>query len=678
MAANTVFNSAIDNAAVKQMGSAEADSAEQANDFIFDPSEERTAQRYLGHRRSAYGFVLETPSVAYPEVFILPLNPQTLDQDEEAAVTIIPTQGGGKYVENRGSIFKDIMISGTTGFLPNANMKPMKGDSRTLRDVNPATARQWLREQAGAKVSGYAVFHTLRSMFRKYWQIKKNGLYSDRLGTCMYFINMKDNETWWVEPINFRMSRTSKNPLGYPYQIKLRTLARGMNGIIIPRDPSAPPEPAEVGGWAKMLKLLAKVAGMIRDAVNKVVKYLNLITDTVMGFVDSVLDVAYSILDGLTQVTAGVSAVLGIPKSIVDKGTLLIDDAFDAAKGIALLLPTDFIDGLTSMKQQFDHIGAQPALFKSQWQDRWGKTLARFNDATGESTGASSYSLATVSAGDSPQSMSMRLFGEIDAANQIISINNLSYPYFANSQSEKRQGVLGPGDQVLVPVRGASGMSSLGSLDYVSSNPSETAISVSATTNNIAKPSDTNIWRDDQWVGYTVRVIDGSGAGQVRQISSNGSHTVYVSKPWDIVPSADSLFQIYYSGIVASSSGADTSTYGVDLLLKDGDLASSSSGDVQTVSGMPNFMQALDIKMKTERRGLLLHPWFGFLMFVGSRGTPEYLFSARYNAEKTILSDSRVSSIRGMSISLVKDVYTLTAYVVPKGANSAQPINKAL
>src|SRR5689334_11592280 len=57
-----------------------------------------TAQRYLGHQQAAYGFVLFTPAMPNGEDLILPLNPQSIEQEEEAAITITPTQGGGKLV----------------------------------------------------------------------------------------------------------------------------------------------------------------------------------------------------------------------------------------------------------------------------------------------------------------------------------------------------------------------------------------------------------------------------------------------------------------------------------------------------------------------------------------------------------------------------------------------------
>ena len=83
-----------------------------------------------------------------------------------------------------------------------------------------------VRARTLSKVSGYAVFQRLRSLFREYWQTHKSLTTSDacRDSTRMHFTNMKDNELWTVEPMQFRMVRSSKSPLMYQYVIRLRVI----------------------------------------------------------------------------------------------------------------------------------------------------------------------------------------------------------------------------------------------------------------------------------------------------------------------------------------------------------------------------------------------------------------------------------------------------------------------
>ena len=665
-------------------------SATPNTDFIYDSdaeAQEASARRYLGHYRASYGFVLEIPG-SPQEVFVLPLNPQSLDQDEEAAVTIIPTQGGGKYVENRGSIFKDISISGTTGFLPKANIEEMGGDTYLLGSPPNQTAEIKSQiEAAGARVSGYAAFHKLRSLFRRYWDIKRNeSNYAVRAGTCLYFINTKDNETWWVEPMMFRMPRTSKSPLSYPYQIRLRTLAKGMNGSIIPVDPNLIPTTATFyGGESAFIDKLVVTTTSLNDAINKLTSQLNNVTSIVRGFVDSILDIANSVVTGLEDIVAGVKNILNMPRQIVAQVAQLVDSAFDAVSSLANI-SIDLVDGLNSMKQQFDNIGALPELFVQQWQSRWAATLDRFNDPargglTLKSLASNSFSLVSVLPGETVWSMAARLYGDANKGYDIIATNNLSFPYISSSSVSKTPGTVAPGDTVVVPLPGGSLTNALpsGSLDYTSSLPSESGMSVGSSSVDVSKSADTNPWRPHQWIGYTVNILDGTGVGQSRIIVDNDEDTLTVVSAWGINPSADSLFQIRYEGIVPALSGVQSDAYGTDILLAaDGDYAISSSGDIQTVSGMDNFRQALDIKLRTERGSLLLHVWFGLIMNIGSKGSTMSLFATRFNAERTILSDSRVAFIKNMVVSLVRDVYNLTAFVVPKGTNLAQPITKEI
>lgn len=648
---------------------------DQSKDFLYDEAAEAEAKRFLGHQQARYGFAFEPDPHLSPEVFILPLNPQSLTQDEEAAVTIVPTQGG-VYVDNRGSIFKDITISGTTGFLPKANVKPMGGDTNILLSSDPKiTTAQ--RERASAKVSGYAAFHTLRSMFRRYWDLKKSG----NTQACLYFINTKDNEAWLVEPLTFSMPRTSKSPLGYQYQIKMRTLAKGLNNLVVVGfDVSKPPDPAEPGGLAAIEKVLSKAATALQDAANVLTTYMNKYTTSVMGFVDSILGVVNSAISGIKSITSGQSRTLGMPKDIINDVTLLIDDLFDVAKSLVIGLPTDFIDSLTTIKQQFDHIGAQPTIFSDQWKTRWESTNSRFNDTFGISkTASSSFSMVTVQRGSSVWAIASSSLGDPNKAYDIISLNNLKYPYIVDSADLRQPGTLAPGDTLLLPSRSSGKGVSSGSMDYSPPPPGESGTVYSASSSALDKASDTNPWRVDQWTGYMVRIVDGNGAGQTRQIVTNGAHSLTVSSAWAVTPDADSLFQIFYRGIVTTVPSSDSSAYGSDMMLaKDGDLAVSSSGDFQALSGLPNFAQAIDIKLRTERRGLILHPWFGLLMSIGERGSAASLFSARFSAERTIMSDSRVSFIKSMAVTFARDVYSLTAHIVPKGTSGSLPINKVL
>ena len=81
-------------------------------------------------------------------------------------------------------------------------------------------------------------------------------------------------------------------------------------------------------------------------------------------------------------------------------------------------------------------------------------------------------------------------------------------------------------------------------------------------------------WAANAYAHYFVRIIDGTGAGQSREISSNTSTALTVSTAWDTNPSSDSAYQIssslldfglediYYEESVGTGDGSTTSFSG--------------------------------------------------------------------------------------------------------------------
>lgn len=122
--------------------------------------------------------------------FQLPINPQELNQDENFAITITPTQKGVNS-EHNGVVLRDLVINGTTGHRPN--------------DYK----------------SGYEYFHELRNYLRAYAQIKTDPKYNS---AQLVFINRKDNETLIVEPLKFSLRRSNSGPFLYDYGMVFKVI----------------------------------------------------------------------------------------------------------------------------------------------------------------------------------------------------------------------------------------------------------------------------------------------------------------------------------------------------------------------------------------------------------------------------------------------------------------------
>lgn len=52
-------------------------------------------------------------------------------------------------------------------------------------------------------------------------------------------------------------------------------------------------------------------------------------------------------------------------------------------------------------------------------------------------------------------------------------------------------------------------------------------------------------WNTNQWAGYFVRIVDGTGAGQRGTITNNEASTLTISEGWTTPPDNSSVYEIY-------------------------------------------------------------------------------------------------------------------------------------
>lgn len=75
-------------------------------------------------------------------------------------------------------------------------------------------------------------------------------------------------------------------------------------------------------------------------------------------------------------------------------------------------------------------------------------------------------------------------------------------------------------------------------------------------------------WTVNQWVGYTLRITDGTGAGQTKAITSNTGTVLTVASAWTVTPDATSVYSIWYSA-AAMALDSGTATAGAASTLTD-------------------------------------------------------------------------------------------------------------
>jgi nucleoid-associated protein YgaU len=201
----------------------------------FDPTRWTGNTNRKGEKRLRYGFKiidlkdfgtnlgLGSSSQSTVATYYLDIPPQAITQKEVFATNITATRRG-VVVESEGVVFKDIVIAGTTGVFPGARDN-FGGNQANFKDfTKPPTKAGGVAENGTSKsstvISGYAEFMALRAFFLKYAQSK----IQNKGSKFLVFINEKDQQALVVEPLEFNMERSSKNPMQYQYRIVLKCI----------------------------------------------------------------------------------------------------------------------------------------------------------------------------------------------------------------------------------------------------------------------------------------------------------------------------------------------------------------------------------------------------------------------------------------------------------------------
>lgn len=140
--------------------------------------------------------------------FPLPINPSEINQDENFAISIRPTQGG-TMINHSGNRYKDLAISGTTGVHPN----------RGAGGASKITGRAIAQPNELKYFSGYEVFLKLRNYFRAYYEMKRERKDDAARSARLVFKNFKDGEMLIIEVPKFSMKRSATRPFMYDYTI---------------------------------------------------------------------------------------------------------------------------------------------------------------------------------------------------------------------------------------------------------------------------------------------------------------------------------------------------------------------------------------------------------------------------------------------------------------------------
>ena len=188
-------------------------------------------------------------------VFKFPIPPQTLNVSTPFSIVTTPTLNG-IVEEHNAAVFREIEIAGTMGVLPSTKFVHNRDFSGVGGSLLAATGAQDVLQSFAASNffaqyqtrnksflnveddrtpkdngltdlevysnSGYANIHKLRHFLEYYAESKKVGNKNLRL----VFANFKDQQFYYVSPVNFNVRRSASSPLEYEYSMSFRSWGR--------------------------------------------------------------------------------------------------------------------------------------------------------------------------------------------------------------------------------------------------------------------------------------------------------------------------------------------------------------------------------------------------------------------------------------------------------------------
>lgn len=536
--------------------------------------------------------------------------PKVHEFDEPFATTISHTQDHGKFIESYGSIAKSIRLSGTTGLRPNKvapTTIPVLGVTEAqLQSVLGNGLSPNRRGLSPAEKTGHDDIIFLRNIFRKYSDLKS----SDTLAssTIMLWRNLKDADYWVVEPEDFRLSQSSSSPFTYEYSISLKTLARFDFRYSFSRDPLE-----EARSRQRMLSRVQEYGQNLLNIFLTVSTQINRFQGYATFISNVILSPVLGILNGLNAVK---TSAFGVVRGLLNQAATLSSNLSDAITQLSdFAEPADsVIRALHRLEIVCARILSEPIASESTVRDV-AMVINRYSGAY-ETAGtittarrAPDSSPTYIGTETAPATVGSDLVGEGE------DIRDLAERLLGD---RSRWRILATLNRLRSPFTAPVG-----------------SPGVLAPGDTILFPSDTTTSRSGATVG-TQKPTTNETLGN---------------------PQANTPAQLSYGRDLRLRSefvGAEELT----------DLAVNQRGDIASIAGVPNVVQAVRIKFITQRGELPAHPRFGAKFSIGRKATPSSFNELRINTINTLISDRRVENISELSFNVIGDALTVTAGIV--------------
>ncbi|RKX63724.1 MAG: hypothetical protein DRP42_07295 [Tenericutes bacterium] len=459
----------------------------------------------------------------------------------------------------------------------------------------------------------------------------------------------KENEVYVVEPTGFTTTRDSGNPLGYSYNITLRTLYKFDSKPTFPKDD------------LNALQSITAGIGFVQDAIRdlsrglaqlgKAIDFLEQLPTRVF---DLVVDGALTMLSALVQIKDLGQQALSAGVGTGGFGPSLLKSFEEAADNLAQT-GSILIDGLELGDKRVFGSSSTPAVV--------GVESIPFITAA-----------ATLPILRNEAIRAARLFAR--TANQLRAQDHLwkqnkkvSVADIGSAYSKDGQGLPFASSSPLNPRN----------INIPSSAREETILG-DETIRGFAKRTmgDASYWK-------TIAILNDLKSPYISDTGGNG---VKSRNEVLLVPQAgnDSDFpSVDENQDTATSLSPVMSSFGRDLMLTNvtasegmADVAIDQSGDLALIEGVPNVQQAVSIKFSTEEKELPIHPFFGAAFPIGTKVHINQIQDFSMGTRSTLLSDARVKSVYKLRVFANGDVIQVNARVKLRQIDASFPVDFAV
>ena len=535
--------------------------------------------------------------------FPLPINPSSLNHNENFAVSIKPSQGG-TVVNHNGVRYGDITLTGTTGVYPFAGMAGASSGSIFVKDTSNLKNK-----------SGYEVFHLLKNYLKVYYEAKATK--TEAVNARLVFKNYKDGEFLVVEILKFTMDRNLANRTFYDYNIVMRVIGREEKS-------EAKVKLNLFGILDKTIGESARAAVAFIDAGRALMARTQEIAQNISGEFDKQvtepmrkMSVAFKAIAGISLSLADInkqafnkykSQAIDLDESFhswrnTDIGDVLdekdVKEAVDESQSevkklnparlkeiirnitrVAELIENeyakypnankyDLLKGLESCKNGLYIFLSKPEFFKNEYEQEISRVQSEFNNNL-EIIPNNSMKQINIKQGDSLERIALRELRNAERWPELAVLNNLKNPYIVDGVDKIVPFVKKVGDLLLIPQAESFGFSEVDTINE------------SIETKNLT------------------------------EIEKN---------------------------------------QGVDLkfdLNETNDLVLNNRGDLDISVGLKNSTQAIIIKLLLEQGDLLDYPELGSNLVIGRRNLRAQ--DVRDSISKTLVADARFERLSNLSV----------------------------